>query len=172
MKPAAISGDFANYRPVLGRKVLQIVIEVPIERQAEVFDVLGYPTGGGSIPVAVARLNAGSSNGRTSDFDSETAGSTPAPATRPERHRWSELSPAQQTGIIRNEPEFWDFMEATFPTWEVSGVRNAENAAAFIRWFCRVPSCADIKPGTEAERRWNQLQIRYGSWLRQKRGAA
>lgn len=171
--PAAIMGDFASYRPVLGRKVLQVVIEVAIERQAEVFAALGYPTGGGSIPVAVTRLNAGSANGRPSDFGSENAGSTPAPATKPERHRWSELSPTEQSGILCREADFIEFAASAAPeVWSGCPHAPVHKAAAVVRHFCGVNSRADIEPGSEAARRWNQLQIRYGSWLRQRNNAA
>ena len=158
-EPAAIMGDFANYRPVLTRKILQLVIEVPIEQAGEVFAALGYPTGGGSIPVAIARL------------EESAAQTQPRPETEthavkeaeydPPRH-WPDMSPAQQTGVIRNETPFQMF----------AGAKDADGARDFIRQFCRVKSCADILPDTEAAVRWAQLQVRYGNWLRQRRGAA
>jgi hypothetical protein len=74
--PAAISGVFADYRLVKTRGVLQLVIEVPVERQAEVFEALGYPMPGEEKPVAVARIN-----GRVAErTNAEVA---PAPASDP-----------------------------------------------------------------------------------------
>jgi hypothetical protein len=53
----AIQGDYANTKRVAGRKVLQIIIEVPLESEKEVYDMIGYPAlPGNSKPVAVARL--------------------------------------------------------------------------------------------------------------------
>lgn len=56
--PAAISGCFADYRLVKSRSVLQLVVEVPVERQEEAFAALGYPVPGAEIHVALARLVA------------------------------------------------------------------------------------------------------------------
>ena len=39
--PAVISGDFATYKHVQGRKMLQLVIEVPAEMASAVFAALG-----------------------------------------------------------------------------------------------------------------------------------
>lgn len=155
--PAAIIGDFATYRPVLGRKVLALVIEVPIERAPEVFAALGYPTGGDSIPVAVARLEATAS--QTESVPEEAPEEPPPPARL--RH-WAEMTPAQQTGVIRNERQFWEFAEAD----------DSDAARDYIRDFCGVKTCADIVPGTKAAAEWALLQVRYGNWLRRRRGAA
>ena len=57
-RPAAIQGTFADYRLIKTRGVLALVIEVPVERQAEVFAALGYPMPGEEKPVAVARLQS------------------------------------------------------------------------------------------------------------------
>jgi hypothetical protein len=54
-KPAAIQAEFCTFRHVQGRKVLQLVFEVPAEAAAHVFAALGHP-GGEQIPVAIARL--------------------------------------------------------------------------------------------------------------------
>ncbi len=54
--PVAIQGCFAEYQMVKTRGVLVLKIEVPLERQAEVFAVLGYPLPGEEIHVGLARL--------------------------------------------------------------------------------------------------------------------
>jgi len=51
----AITADFASLKWVNGRKVLQVICEVPTERAEEVLAKLGNPTGEG-IPVAIAVL--------------------------------------------------------------------------------------------------------------------
>lgn len=56
MSAAAISGTFADYRLVKSRGVLQLVVEIPVELQAEAFEALGYPVPGTDIHVAIARL--------------------------------------------------------------------------------------------------------------------
>lgn len=54
--PAVIRATFSDYRTVKGRKVLQIVMEVPLEQQASVFGALGYPVPDRDIWCAIARL--------------------------------------------------------------------------------------------------------------------
>ena len=48
---------YHNTRNILGRKCLQIILEVPMEQAHEVYDILGYPDPHNSKYVAVALLN-------------------------------------------------------------------------------------------------------------------
>lgn len=52
----AITADFASLKWVNGRKVLQVICEVPSEQAEEVLAKLGNPTNDG-IPVAIAVLD-------------------------------------------------------------------------------------------------------------------
>src|SRR5689334_3898132 len=56
MSAAAIAGVFSDYKLVRTRSVVQIIVEVPVEQQADVFAALGYPMPGQEIHVAVARM--------------------------------------------------------------------------------------------------------------------
>ncbi len=53
---AVIKAVFPTYRPVPSRNCLQLVLEVPLEQQEQVFGALGFPIPGETIWVAVARL--------------------------------------------------------------------------------------------------------------------
>ncbi len=57
MPVAAIQATYADYRRVKGRKVLQIILEVPLEQAQQVHDTFGEPMPDGSTWVAVALLN-------------------------------------------------------------------------------------------------------------------
>lgn len=57
MAAAAIQATYADYRRVKGRKVLQIILEVPLEQAQQVHDAFGEPMPDGSTWVAVALLN-------------------------------------------------------------------------------------------------------------------
>jgi hypothetical protein len=157
-KPAAIMGSLVNLKNVATHKSLALTIHVPAEAAQEVLAAFGWPTMVDPVPVAVARLEEVAAQAK------EGTGAERPPA-RPHinavRH-WPDLSPAEQTGVIRNEPDFWQF----------AGVGNAGLARTYIRQQCGVKSCADILPGTEAAAKWAQLQVRYGNWLRKHRGAA
>ncbi len=52
----AFEADYHTTKNVMGRKVLQIILEVPLERSHEVYDVIGYPNPHQSQRVAVALL--------------------------------------------------------------------------------------------------------------------
>src|SRR6185437_11188093 len=56
MTAAAITATFSDYRLVKSRGVLQLVLELPVERQAQAFEALGFPMPGTDIHVGVARL--------------------------------------------------------------------------------------------------------------------
>ena len=53
----AIEARYADWRPVKGRKVLQVILEVPLERQGEVLQMLGAPLPDRDIQVAIALLS-------------------------------------------------------------------------------------------------------------------
>jgi hypothetical protein len=180
-KPAAVMGSLVNLKNVATHKCIALTIHIPAEAAQEVLAAFGWPTMVDPVPVAVARLEASASlshpvidevrlevGGCQEQPSAEVqrpdlAGVPPGPQTEPTRLRhWAEMSPAQQTGVIRNERDFWDFF----------GVGSADAARNYIREWCGVKTCADILPGTEAAARWAQLQVRYGNWLRQRRGAA
>lgn len=54
--PRAIQARYADWRPVKGRKVLQVILEVPLEQQGEVLGLLGAPLPDRDLWVAVALL--------------------------------------------------------------------------------------------------------------------
>ena len=98
MTHAAISGDFATYRHVQGRKVLQLVIEVPAEMASAVFAALGTPGSGEGIPVALARLQT-----------------SPEPIAKPEaqkeRRPFTDMPHSQQAALRCNDLNFQRFIE-------------------------------------------------------------
>ena len=53
---AVIQATFSDWRTVKGRKQLQLIFEVPLERQAEVLNMLGAPMPEAEIWCAIARL--------------------------------------------------------------------------------------------------------------------
>ena len=57
-KPAAFTATYSDWRVVKGRKVVQIVLEVPLEAAGHAYNVLGgMPTFGSENWFAVARMN-------------------------------------------------------------------------------------------------------------------
>lgn len=160
--PAVVAGTFSDLKTVKSRGVVQLVIEVPIERGAEVVEAFGFPQPGAEIPVAVARLVAppdtGSSNGRTADFDSANAGSTPAPVTTSspaDKRKWSELPLSQRAALLCSDALFRQFAQVE---------DTPDAAAAWLRHHCGVKSRADLNTDHEAAERFDRLSRDFIRW--------
>jgi len=54
---AAIKATFCNFKNIAGRKVVQIICEVPIEYAGQVYENLGWPDAANPKWVAIALLN-------------------------------------------------------------------------------------------------------------------
>lgn len=144
---AAISGTFSDYKLIRSRSVLQIVVEVPVERQAEAFAALGYPQPGGDIHVVVARL---------ASFSTGDA----APAVGASR---SELGKARYAAapdmekaalravLLAKDPRFQEWSRCPGET----------DAAAYIRAACGVRSRSEIATITPAYRALLVLEERF-----------
>ncbi len=146
--PAAISGDFCTFRHVQGRKVLQIVIEVPAEAAGAVFATLGMPGGGEGIPVALARLQP-------------TAKPDAAPATAKERTPFSDLPYAQQAAMRCSDGAFNRFIADCHHDW-----LGDSNAAESVRHHCGVQSRSEIIKGTPPGDKWAALDAEFFAWSR------
>lgn len=156
-EPAAISGDFATYRHVQGRKVLQLVIEVPAELAATVFAALGTPGAGEGIPVALARLHS-------------PAEAIAKPEAPKERRAFSSLPNSQRAGMRCGEFHFQDFLQEFFkiPSEEMA-LGGADLAAQWVRHYCGVESRAEMEDGTEGGKKWEALEAEYYAWQRGRR---
>ncbi len=138
---AVISGTLSDVRTVKTRKVVQVVIEVPMEQLKSVYDALGYDLSGASW-VALARLK-------------EEPKASPEQAPKIARN-WSDMSRAQQAGIRCNEQRFWEFCKA----------QDVGGAAKYVRSCCGVVSRADLDTGSDAGAAWDSLESSYQTWLR------
>jgi hypothetical protein len=147
-QPAAIRGCFADFRLIKGRKVAQLVIELPIEEADAALATLGgLPQPAAERWVAIAALNVTSIKPQ-------------------EKRRFEELKSAMQAGIRCGEPVFWRFLGEQF------GVdRGEEAAASFVRAFCDVGSRSALNLDPKAAAKWQELDARYLLWLREPQHA-
>ena len=145
---AAIQGTFADLKSVKTRSVVQMVIEIPIERAEQVIKAFGFPQPGAEIAVAVARL------------DPEKAKASPAPLETPAKpkKRFHELPMPQQAAQRCNDAGFQLWLEQTSRTTTA----HPNNAADYVRWFCDVKSRADIGDNM-AGVKWDALNADYES---------
>lgn len=161
MKPAIISGSFADFKLIKSRKVAQFVVEVALERADEALASLGgLPNPATETPVVIARLNPASSNGRTPAFEAENAGSTPAAGTR-DRRRFSELPPAQQAALKCSDEAFRRFMKETGHAASMA----MDDVVEAVREFCGVRSRADLNTNPAATERWRTLLREFNVWM-------
>lgn len=90
MEKLAISATFVDYRRIKGRKVHQIIFEVPSEKWQETYSVLGEPSIETSDWFAIAKMQG----------------------IEPERAKGGKL--AQRAGILSNEGGFAAFAAEKF----------------------------------------------------------
>lgn len=150
--PAAMQADYCDLRFVKGRKVIQVVLELPIEAGAQFVSMFGTPDPSKTVPVALARIDP-------------NAKAAPEPVK--ERRKWDELSIAQQAGILCAEKGFQTFISERMAPSSVHG--NAEittdDAATYVRRLCGVNSRAHIEDKPEALRIFRDLDASYRAWL-------
>lgn len=138
-------GSYADLKIVKTRSVVQVIIEVPIERGKEVTDLLGLPHPGEEIPVAIARIDP-------SKLRSASAADLP---TGP------RSANARRAGILCNEGGFQAFLSERIGH-EISG---SEAAATVVRKICGVVSRRDLDTNANAATKWRDLKADYEVWL-------
>lgn len=113
------------------------------------------------IENGVKSITAPSSNGKTSDFESEDRGSTPRGAAKPKK-RFEELSLVQQCAMRCEDSEFvtW-FRQQTPPEWwEIAN----QDAASVMRNELGVSSRAELNTDIIAAKKWRNLERDFQVW--------
>jgi hypothetical protein len=140
---AAIQACFSDFRLVKGRKVAQLVLEIPLEQADAVLSILGgIPQPATERWVAVARLN----------------GVTKPEPEPKEKQKWDDLKLSMQAGIRCEEKAFHDYLGVTRG--------SAEQAAAEVRNICGVDSRSGLNDNPAAAAKWNDLDRSYQAWLK------
>lgn len=157
--PAAFKATFSDFRLVKGRKVAQIVVEVPIEEADNALKALGgIPRPDLERWVAVARLSPGAfipKSEALASADGEGAPPQKQPTPAPGEAR-KEYTLANRVGMTCADKRFQDWL---YSKGRVTG--SAEDAAHWVRHECGVKSRTEILPGTEAAARWTKLETQY-----------
>ena len=157
MSAIAIKATFSDFRLVKGRKVAQLVFEVPIEGADDALETLGgVPRMDKEAWVGIARLD-------TTQPKPKAISAPPQRDSEPskERRKFAELGPSQQAGIICNEPAFWKYLKEE-RDWVPCG--DAGNAAYFVRDFCQVKSRSELATNESAKLKWSLLASSYLAW--------
>lgn len=133
------SGLYADWKLIKGRKVIQVVIEIPLEGSNAAYEALGgMPRPDREVwlgLVQVTKEAAVSAANQMSQSEDKPQ--------NPDREysKWDTLKPAQQAGIMCSDQTFWDFLKSK--GW--GPVNSAEEAAHIMRQLLHVKTRADIK---------------------------
>lgn len=136
-KRAITQADFVDTRRVKGRKVLQIICEVPLEQEQRIMETLGWPNPATGLPVAIARLDPSVAKGGQSDTapsPSVSDGGSDSPV-QPKK-RFSELPRSAQAALKCKDPEFQVWLAEKYKAaWDSAYYENdshSETAAILV----------------------------------------
>lgn len=160
---AAISAqavDIQNDRQHKG--FIKVTLHVPAEIGARLTDTLGWPTYTQPVAVALARLDPSKIKSGDNAPGREVERNLDRPSTSRSHKPVDESRRlAQRAGILCSELTFHKFLNEAMPNGFIG---DAEGAASVVRLVCGVETRADIKPGTDAARKFEQLEGRYLGW--------
>lgn len=191
---AAFRATYSDWRLIKGRKVVQVVFELPLEAADEAYTALGgMPNPAAEVWCAVARLNiAGAGASPASGLrttvdepeqhnpggshalvpDDEPSCDVPAsdePAPERARKSWYDMTAAQQAGILCNDDGFCKYLRDEYSAIynATSGPANqSERAAQVVRRICGVASRNLIERNPTATVKWRNLVSDYRAWIR------
>lgn len=139
--PAVFEATYSDWKVIKGRKVVQIVVEIPMEKADQAYKVLGgMPNQGAEAWLAIARLQG------KSRLAVETGNVT-----------------AQQAAIRCGQQKFREFLffQCSVLADEILADDTPEQAADVLRKYFNVKSRKDI-PDSE----WESFEREYQLWLR------
>ncbi len=149
MDKAAINATYVDYKRVKGRKVHQIIFEVPSEQWPEFYKVLGEPNIDTSQWFAIAKMNA------------------KEPAPTPED---TGVNLTANAAIMLGEGSFMRFMvenyrafltpKHTVPKCEIGGFDDA------LKVILNIDSKRELNTDPAAAIRWRDLRAEYGAWMK------
>lgn len=164
MTTAAFCASVHSTRTVPSRKVFQIVLEGPIEKYIDALQVIGNLNPAETTWLAIARLDPTKMEVQTSERTSPITTTIP---TDPTQSLPGVDAPAgtrtlaQLAGAYGSLPAFQKFLQARGASDFVYG---EQGAAVAIRNICNVISRRDIKVGTRAGDKFEQLVDDFHKW--------
>lgn len=151
-KPAAIQAAFADFKLVRGRKVAQLVFEVPIEQADAALAALGgLPSSIDERWCGIARLDLSKASAPASNI-----------AIPKEKRRFAELPIATQAALLCGREAFWRFMREVM---DYQSARDEASTASALRTWCGVSSRSDLANNSEAAAVFVELSLQFEAWL-------
>jgi hypothetical protein len=160
---AAFSATYSDWKVIKGRKVVQVVFEVPIESADLAYQVVGgMPHPGTEAWFGIAKLDP-----RQQQEEPSAPRKAPVPTAQPRQsHPAGAPSYAKQLGIACNEPAFWDFVREKLPRNGCIAVTDEKQAADAVRFLCGVKSRSETIKGTPAGDKARDLLLDYDNHVR------
>lgn len=169
----AICASFADFKLIKGRKVCQLVCEVPLEQADAALAALGgLPNPHAERWVGIAPLTkqpqGKPTSGSAPSPSLADAADSPAAAPKPER-KWDDIPPSQQAGMRCKDPPFQKWASECrtrhFTRWDGKGCElmsfaectDQEWTQAIVTWYCGVSSRTELDTNPEAAARWRDL---------------
>jgi hypothetical protein len=155
-----ILGTYADLKIIKTRSVVQIVVEVPLERGKEVTDLLGLPQPNAEIPVVLARMDAEKIK--------------PSNVVQIEDHRPPEDMPlddephkpprplSQIAGMFCSNVLFQKFIEEESEGWNHRP--TTDEAAEWLRHACGIKSRTELNTNEAAAARFHKIRVQYHAW--------
>ena len=192
-----IAGTFADFKLIKGRKVAQIVVEIPIEQADAIVAALGgLPNPAVERWVAMAPVNMEAARAASSETAEQRSnhsaqgeadrlrvseGTRPASASPASERKPAALSsivamtgdsPSMQAYLRRRLGDL-GWRTATEELERMHKPTTANDVAAqIIRRLCRVGSRSEIREGTVHSRLWHDLVADWHHWQRHEERAA
>ncbi len=165
MTAAAFKATYSDWRLIKGRKVVQVVFEMPLEYSDQAYAALGgMPNPAAEIWCGIARLNL-SKIGSNEAVGGEAKENLTSGLASPSNSRRKPVAPehklSMKAALICQEPPFLKYLA------EHRGVvcYGITGAAEWLRQRCGVVSRAEIKPGTAAGFTFEEIYNDYMLWL-------
>lgn len=134
---SAFQASYADLKIVKGRKVAQVILELPLEQADEALKILGgVPRPDQEVWVGVARLTK------------EAAQEPP----QKERRRFDELPLPQQAALICKDERFQQW---------ACGVPGEEPTVSFVRGYCGIKSRTELSDNPRAAGEFAKMLARY-----------
>lgn len=159
---------FSDFRIVKTRKLAQLIFEVPIEQADAALAALGgLPRSDGERWCGIALLNSAASPSADTGPHPSSVTMVPAPeaeaksADKP-RRRFSEMSRAQQAGMLCHDMLFQDWAIERWPDVATPSFTSTADIVSFlVKRECGVASRSDLDKTASARVAWDGLVSQY-----------
>jgi hypothetical protein len=153
---AIIEAEYVEWRMVKTRSSLQLIFEVPLERQELVMRALGVPLPNVSTPVAIARLLPAAERSNVVQIEDHRPVEDEDEPHKPPR----PLS--QIAGMFCNNVLFQTFIQEETEGW--SHRPTSDEAADWLRQACGIESRTELNTNAVAAARFRMIRGQYEAW--------